>query len=296
MKNFFRIVFTVLISLLTVLLSISIPFFLSVAAVIKPKSVVKIVQQVDYESILESNESLKKTAEKFKLSPQTVDTILKSDATAKIIEAYTTEATNILLELPTENGFTAQTVKDIVKNNIDEITDIAAKSPHIKVSEEKLENYIITSVDRNADKIINAFPELTVVEKVVKTTKAAKLIKNIINPRLAILAIVLVLLMSFLIYLLQNNRFHSLIWLGVDYALAAAGIAFLMFFSKHSLVNAIALQFSEMYSEIMAEAIYLCNDRMGIGFIALSFMTLVCIFIYYYLRNKTEFPSQEIKE
>ncbi len=294
MKKIVFLFITVISSLVMVILAIAVPVFLSVSATVKPKSIIKIVQQVDYEGIIEENDDLKKLAERVKLSPKAVDQIVKSEATGKIIEAYTNDAINILMQLPSENNFSAETVKAIAENNLNELVDTVAKSPNIKASEEKLRQQILDAVDKNAEKIVDALPSLKNVEQVVKNVDAVKMVKIFFNPWFSVLPICLILFLSILIFVLQDKSTKGFIWLGIDFAIATIGIAAIIILSKRTLISVVAPRFSAIYSKIIAESIYLCNDLLSIGFLIFSFLTLGCIFAYYYLKNKSENSNQAL--
>lgn len=131
-----------------VILSVTIPVYFSVTVLTSYKTVVKILQEVDYTDYINKNELIKEALEKSGSSPQEMNEKIKSAPVAEVIQKHAPTLNDALLNIPTDETFDISAVQDAVNENIKEITDIAEAYTEKELSQATLNERINETVEK----------------------------------------------------------------------------------------------------------------------------------------------------
>lgn len=155
------------------------------------------------------------------VTPEQVDAILSSNTAKELIEAYTGDITNAITGSNQEANFSPEKVKEIVNDNIDEITDLL--QTHVpecaEMDKEELKNEIIKAVDENVEEVIQALPKPEELkEQLIGDNPALEIALGIVAAKntikLAIIGVIVAL--SVLIFACRIPGLRGFRWLAVD--------------------------------------------------------------------------------
>lgn len=281
--HYFAILAAVFFSILLVVFSVIVPLYYSVTVFTKPETVVKLVQSVDYKTVIETNEYLVETVEEVGLSAEQIDNALKSEEANRILGIYADDAMEILMSLPTDKKFDVPTIKSIVDENIDKVLDIAEQELQGPVQKEEIKQQVNTVFVTHTETVEKVIPVIEPVRVVIETVKESKLLMHTLSPKFIIIAIITLVLMAILIALLRYRKLNGLIWLSADFFISAVALLLLIIFSKNTFVLGIAEKISNFDAEILISTINLSIARLNIGFtvFAVLFLLSVSAFVVY---------------
>ena len=310
-------------SFVLVVMLIGAPLLLSTMSVLEPKNIVdvmvegitedmrsaaaepqkaytfeKLSNSSGKESLVESimdvleEEGIDKIAGQ-KIDDDVIVEVLASDAMVDVFEAYAEDVTDALTGDSGKKQFTAQNVKNIVHDNLDEIVE-AVEDAGIKMSKsEKAEvkDKIDSAMKKNADKFVNALPDPEELgETVINDKELSEIVGEFLAQRAmfktTIVAIVIVL--SVLIFFLRYPGFRGLRWLSVDLFIAGAFNVLLCI--GLGLGASVAKDLAREVDNSMAEGV-IKNfvDRLSMGVIirtAIMLVAAIALLVSYYLLKK----------
>lgn len=170
----------------------------------------------DPEDTITDNEVIQDNIDFFGLSPEAVKSLLKSNACAEVIQLYTQDVTAALMGEQVTNQLTAEVLKQIVADNIDEIVEIAVQMTGETDKAEELKQMITQTMDTEADKIIASLPKPEQIIQPIQESGVLETIQLVMNPMILWIAAGVCALLAALIYLLRCYRFGGLLWVGID--------------------------------------------------------------------------------
>ncbi len=271
----------VVLSLLLIVFSVITPFYLSITVLTKPKTIVKIIQSIDYKTVIEENVVLEETVESFGINADLIDKFIKSEEAEEIIEIYADEASEILMGIPTDKELDIPTVKQMLEDNIDAILEIAEENTAVSIPKEYIKERVQTVIIKNEQVIKNVIPVIEPVRIIVQTVKASHQIENTLTP--AIIAIIFfnVFMAAVVICLIRYRRLNGFIWLSVDFGIASLILLATAIFSKTALVKFIAEKLSNFETDVIMSTISLSQSKLIIGLTLTCGLALACVLMFF---------------
>ncbi len=159
------------------------------------------------------------------VDPDMLNALLKSDAAKEIIKEYTNGMSAVLAgeKVP---ELTADDIKQIVNDNMDEIVGIAKEYAGEEISEEDLRAQINEFVDSQASELVESLPSFDELQQQMEGEIAAVL-KFVSSPVLTYICVGITTLIALLIYACKARRARGLMWLAVDCLLAGGLVSLL---------------------------------------------------------------------
>lgn len=271
---------------LVALLSVT-PFYYSVTAFTKPKEIAKIVQNIDYQEVIEQNPTIKKSLKSYGLNGKQVQEIIESKEAGEMIEIYADQAVNILLQLPDDQAVDLPFIKKAVSENLNDVLEIVEDETQLKLNKKRIKTDVITFIDQNEQAVEQTAPIIEGVRQTVKTIHASGWMKNSINIWTAlILTAVCFGIGAVIISLMRSKGF---IWMGVNFFIITLLIGAATVFSSSPLLLKAAFKISNFGSEVLESAISISKNSMLLGIFAGAIFTVLFIgfyFILHFLKKK----------
>lgn len=167
-----------------------------------------------------------------KISQEQMGAILSSKAAKELIQAYTGDLTNAIIGGSQETSFTADNIKRIVNDNIDEIVEVLqTAAPELADADAaELKSSIQKAVDEGAEEIVNALPKPEEIkEELLESVPALESVIEILAMKDTIKLTVIgaIVLLSGLIFLCRIPGLRGFRWLGVNLFIGAGMNAFI---------------------------------------------------------------------
>ncbi len=153
-----------------------------------------------------------------------LNAFMQSNAAKEIIEQYTDGLESVLSGEAVTKEFTAEDLKKIVDENMDEIIAIAKTYGGEEFSEEELRQKINEMVDTMGSEVVSNLPSFTEIQQELEGGILTAL-KIVSSPVLTYICVAISALIAMLIYACRFKRAKGLIWLGVDFIIAGAIVA-----------------------------------------------------------------------
>lgn len=184
------------------------------------------------------------------MSPELLGKILSSKAAKELIELYVEDVTNAFTGSNEAPKLDAENLKNIVKDNIDEVVAIVKElDPNISEADlAEVKDGLLQLIDEKAGDIVNALPDpVEIREEVLDDTPeleiAFKILAKKDTIKLAVIALVVVL--CGLIFLCRMSGFRGLRWIAIDLFIGGGFNAMIcggMFAASSTLTKAMAGQ------------------------------------------------------
>ncbi len=230
------------------------------------------------------------------VTEETLNEILNSKAVQEVIGAYAEDVTNALTGNNAETKFNAETIKQIVNDNMDEIVDILQEvSPELaETDREEIKSTIQTAVDENVEEIVEVLPKPeeikdTLVEEMPELEIALDILAHRDDIKLALWGAIAIL--AVLIFALRLFRFSGLLWIAI-YTLVGVvfnGVFCIVFKMAPSLISSLAPEATTVGSLLEALLNPLFSSMLTYTLILLG-VAVAClvghIFIQKALRNR----------
>lgn len=188
-------------------------------------TVVELVESVDFEEVILKNEIVKENIEELDISTDAVGQLMQSDAADEIIDLLAADSANLLTGQETNLQLTADALVDIVKEHADDLADIAVEMTDAPLKKEELKAQIVETVERNAEEITKALPDMKAIRTEIVKEIPVDDIGALLNPAMLWAAYGVCLVLAALIYACRWYRFGGLLWLGVDCLLTGGLLA-----------------------------------------------------------------------
>lgn len=274
--NFFGVVLAVFLSILLLTFLILTPVISSATNVITPKTLQKILTSIDYKEIISENKpDVEINEENTGLPADTIESLMQSDTAKDIIELYTNDVSAMLSGENNAKSFTPEAIKDIINDNIDEISDITfelTKEENPQITKEEIKTEILKDVDKSAEELSKLLPdteELINVDSMDEQTLNA--LKTLADGSMRLYIIGTVLILSLLIYGCRFMRFKGFMWLAVVYILGAV-FAFVARIASNTLWRTVIADSLPFSPDIIAPAVSIALSQ----FIIIGIVLLVC--------------------
>ncbi len=296
--SFLTAFLAVILSIVFVVSAIATVLCASVEAFIRPGNIIKLVQSIDYASLLSDLEEEISTPD-----PETptapVDTgfqqelindLMKSETAKELIGEYAQGITSVITgdELP--EGLTAEKLKTIVNENMDEIVELVKEHSDESVNEAEIREQINTEIIDKADEIVAMLPSVEDVKNEVED-ETLKMLGKIFNPTLTYTMIGITVAIALLIFACRFRRFGGLIWIGVDCIIASVFIAIISV--AVNLCQSIIVDMLSINVQIVDSILMILTNTIRTGLWTFVIAAVVCIALCIILRKLTKKPLME---
>ena len=243
--NIFGIILASVLSIALFAMLVVTPIVSTATNLITPKTINQIISEIDVEALLQ--DAIPDDSESG-IPTEVITQFIKTDTAKEIITLYTEEISANLKGKSTD-GISAEVIKQIFNENIDELVDILL--PYVpeeeQISKEELKLTLLQNLEASANDISQMLPDVKqlINQEDNETMQAITFIFSGIILKLCVAACVL---LSLLIYALRFPRFKGFMWLGVIYFLAT-GIILTVGFAGSSVVNVSTLLLEQVPSE-----------------------------------------------
>ena len=349
MKTFWNVmgcIFASLFSIVLVLVLLVFPIYQSVASLASAKTLTNIVQNIDYTAFLPSGEDLKTLmGDEWANIPivgdlvdadeldNVVDGLIKSKAMGRVLELYTGDVINAVMQTGEEQQLTADALQDIIIDETDSLVDIIL--PYIPEESamskaelvEELQNTAAQSADEifaflpsvedliglktedNPDDVIGELedgvyayrPEDAHASPTLNANDPFAILRQLLSPAVATAFIIAIVVLVALIALCRFNRFGGLLWLGIDTLVASFPILLLALGAKGLAAAALTGEGMSSIAPIITSATAVFSRKLMIAavlYIVIGIVAIVCYaLLYKRAKNKQatpETPPEEI--
>lgn len=270
--------FCFILSIIFIAVAIIVPFYYSITALTTPKTVAEIVQNVDYKTVIEKSPNIKSALQTYGIDSTAADDFMKSDKAGELIEVYTDEVTEILLDIPDNRMFNVELIKELVDENLDDFVVLAEKNTNLNLSEKSIKANVDTFIKNNEPQIKEAIPAIEQTRTVVKTIKASTVIENTLTLNFAIILILSTISVLLIICLIKRTK--GFLWIGLDFLIISIVLALIVVFSRSSIISIAALQFSRFESEIIESAISICTEKVIIALVGTAIFAVLFLMFF----------------
>ncbi|MBR4123370.1 MAG: hypothetical protein IKT93_02995, partial [Clostridia bacterium] len=254
---------------------VAVPFYYSIVALTKPKTVAMVIREVDYKQVIQKNPALKKTFAKYDITPTDVDTIMKSTQAGELVEIYADEVTQIFLDIPDKKKLDVGYIKGIVNNNIDKFLDITEQNTNFKLDHKTLKKEVAQFLEKNEPTIEESVELIEEVRDVVKTIHTSRVVEKKISFWIAVVFIIVsLIMMADIIVLMHSNGF---LWVGIDFAIISVLLGLIIGFCKSNFINTLALGISNFGVSIIESAIMVSTEKMLIAAFGTTILSVLFI-------------------
>lgn len=272
--NFLKITVCVFLSIVFVLGVVTVPFYYSIVALTEPETVSVVIQEVDYNRVIQENPTLKETLARYNITPSKADSIMKSEKAGKLVEIYTDEVTELFLNIPDEQRLDVPYLKRLVEENTDKFLDIAEDNADIKLNREKTKQSVTSFIEKNGAVIEESAAVIEDVRDVVKTVYTSRVLEKKLSLWIGIeLAVAALILIAVIVVLMRSGGF---LWVGIDFAIASVLLGLIVAFCGSSFVSKLALKMSDFGTHIVESAITVSTPKI----ITALFITVVMTVLF----------------
>ena len=283
MKNTLTIILAVLLSITFVFTAISAVISAAVVSLVDKDTIASYVEMIDYKEILESDDDISDALEKYKVKEDAVEEIIKSDAVAEVIDIYAKQFTDFI-EGNEPEEFTADDLKDIVEDNMDELVEIANKHMTNKLDEAEIERRILKAIDENAEEIVEVMPSVDMIIEESDST-AIDIIKVVFNPAIPVILTTCSVILLVLVFVCRIRNAQGFIWTAID--------CFLSFLFLGIFTGIVAVYLEPLIldsyvgiSSVIGLAFDSAFTALGIGIGILAVLSILSFILYFIFRNK----------
>lgn len=278
-----NIFFSLVLSIVLVLLGVLIPFYYSITGLTKPKAVVTVIQNIDYEEVIEETPSVKKVLSKYGIKSKAVNEIIKSKEAGELIEAYTDKATEILLDVPEDRAIDIPMIKEIVNEHLGDILRITEENINLKLNDNKVKNEVYNFINKNETAIKQSLPALEQARFIVKTVNVSTVIGNTMSWQFGLLLAFIGILIVTAICVMQRRNLRGFLWLAIISCIIIIILTLVIIYSQNSLVSRLAFKLSNFETEIIESAISICTDKIFIALFSAVFFGVFFFTVYFSL-------------
>lgn len=297
--NVITAIIAAFLSVTLVVMCIIIPVYMSLTALVKPKQLVAMVQNIDYAQMVTENEGVQDAIEEFGIPADVVNELISSKAMGEVIGLYASDVSAMLEGKEVKGSLTVDALKSIVNDNIDEIIDIVktavGEDVDSNIDVEEIKKGITDAVNDYAEDIVSALPDVNELKVSFVESEGAAVITAILSSTVKIILIAFAVVLAGLIYLCRFRNFNALLWLGIDFGAAGIFLAAIAVFMGSGIVNALITDLASINESVVNSVLSVYNG----GIItALVIMLVLCALLItgyvllkiYVLNKKQELP------
>ena len=273
-----------LLNLFLILICILVPFYYSVIALTKPKTITTVIQNIDYKALVKKTPTVEKALESYGIDYKKADEIMKSKEAGELIEVYADETTEILLSLPENRKIHTSHIKNMINDNIGDFLTVAKETTDIEFDEKEVETAVNEYVEENEGELKSFVPALEQIRTVVKQIKMSQIVVRTLSLPFVIAFTAVILGIALIIVLIKRRKLKGVLFLGVDFAVISLTLGLTVFFCRSSFVTALALEMSDFGVSIIESAVSVGTDGIITAAIISAVLAFLAIMLFGALR------------
>lgn len=223
--NVFGILFSIPLCFILVAALIVVPFYSSALSVASPKQLVKVVQNVDLSEIVVSTEAVSEAVEEIGLSEEAITDLLDTGVANELLALYAEDVANAMIGNVDELNLTADNIKSIVNNNMEEIVTVLRENltELEEVTDDEITGAVTDLTNELADTVITELPSTQEIAQQLEESGVSETIRFITSPSLKWGIAITVIVLALILYGLRFPRFKGMAWVGA--CLFVAGLS-----------------------------------------------------------------------
>ena len=281
-----------LLNLFLILICALVPFYYSVIALTKPKTVATVIQSIDYKALVKSTPAIEKTLKSYGIDYKKADEIIKSKEAGELIEVYADEATEILLSLPENRKIHTSHIKNMINENIGDVLTVAKETTDIDFDEKEVETAVNEYIEENEGELKVFVPVLEQIRTVVKQIKMSQIVAHTLSLPFVIAFTAVILGIALIILLTKRRKLKGLLFLGVDFAVISLVMGLTVLFCRSRFVTALALEMSDFGVSIIESAVSVCTNGIIIAAVISAALAILAFMLFGALRYSGDKPSK----
>lgn len=273
-----------LLNLFLILICILVPFYYSVIALTKPKTITTVIQNIDYKALVKKAPTVEKALESYGIDYKKADEIMKSKEAGEVIELYADEATEVLLSIPDNRRINAPFIKKLVNNNIDNVLTDVNESSDIKFNKNEVKTAVNEYIEKNESQLEEYAVVLEQARTVVKQIKLSEIVARTFSLPFIIIFAAAILGIAILVFLIKRLKFNGLLVLGLDFAVISISLSLIVYFCNSRIVTSLALRMSDFGVSIIKSAVSVYTGRIIIAVTIAAALAVLAIMLFGALR------------
>ena len=284
MKKVVTIILAVILAITFVNMAVTTVVSGSIVSMVDTDRIVSFVQTIDYKEIITSSDDINDILEEYKVKDEAIEDILKSDAVEEVIDIYAEGLRDFIKGSDSPREFTADDLKDIVEDNIDELVEIANEHMTRKIDEDELRDRIFTAIDENAEEIVEVMPSVDQVTDEVDSD-LVPVLQLLFDPMVTVVLAIITVLVAVLLFLCRIHNAEGFLWIGIASAISVIVLGILVVLIVVYL-QPLALDMVVGFTSAIGVAFESVYTSMGIGIGILALISVLAIIAYFIFRNK----------
>ncbi|MBE6779922.1 MAG: hypothetical protein E7545_02975 [Ruminococcaceae bacterium] len=282
--NIVKILLSIFLSGLFVIVAFVFPVYYATVGMVKPDSVVKVVQNIDFVEILKESKEFNATMNELGLDIQTVDEIIKSDAVGNFLEGFAGIVTDVVISGNPED-FSIDALKDMAENHIDDIAAVLDENLDTPIKKEDVQGVLNEIIDNNSDAIKETVAEFTADNPAANVYRTVQ--KTLTLPVIIIVTLTLIVILG-LIYLLRAKKYGGFIWLAVDSGIVMLMLAVAAIIINSGLFSFVIAEMPSALSNVAASALGIITTKLIIAIAVLFVIVAASITAFILLRKNAK--------
>lgn len=177
------------------------------------------VESPDFEQLILDNEAVQNNITELGIPAETVGKLMQSEAADQVIDLLSADFANAVSGSE-EVNLTPEALLAIVKENADELADIAIEMADEPLDKAEIKQQILDIVEQDAEQLTAMIPDVNSLRQEIQSNADVAPILALLNPTYLWAAYGVCLVLALLIYACRYYRYGGLLWLGVDVLLA----------------------------------------------------------------------------
>ena len=219
-----RIFAAMILSILLVLVTIFYSLYFSISSFATPQKITQLVQDV-IPTVLPNTEDMGEALPIEGLDDNALTALLQSDTAGEIVELYTQDVLDAVLNGSEQHGFTAEALKAIVGDNMTEVVEIIRDHlpEESSMTDADITAKVNEAVDANAEKLVETMSEVLPAETLSENIEGPlPLIRSLLSPWITTGFLLTILFCASMIILCRLQKLRWMKWLAVISLIVAA--------------------------------------------------------------------------
>lgn len=220
--NILSVFASVILSILFVFMAILVPVYYSVADLIKPKTITKIMQNIDYVEVLQVSDEVNQSIKDIGIDTRIADEIMKSKEMGALLEDFTKELTIVLADSNSDlNDVDAIFVQEIIDKHFDDTIRIIKEKNNLPIENDKIKQEITQIILSKDEEIKQTAKTLEPMKEAISAfDTTAKIVQKSSRWQYVLGMCIIEVLFLCLIYFMRKKNYGGFIWIAVNTGIA----------------------------------------------------------------------------
>ena len=270
-------VFTALIlSIIFIVTAFALPLYYSVAGMLHPKTITKLIQHVDYVEVLRESEEVTQAMKEVGIDAGASNRIIQSDAVGGLLEDCADKLVHIFSQEEVDlSEFNAEFLQSLIDKHMDELLVMVEDTTGKTFQKEELKTSLHRILEDNTEAIDSMVADLEPIKEMTVTYSAAtELVQGSLQWQIVLALALIEAALLGLIYVLRRKNYGGFVWLAVDAGIVGALLSLAALAVGSSLSGAIVAQVPDFMEGMLSAALGSIQSNLVIG-LAVCFGVMV---------------------